>query len=387
MVDNKVIDKIIAPILEQQRAVSNYTLRLIAQRIKKLRKLDKKNIDYIAILADSNKDIAKLYKLFNDYIKVQAKQIERANAKIITYIYEQTKYLYAIAKKPYRNLRDREDFWIYLMLMDDDFEEEFSRLRINNSIGFIIDKEPISVIDAYYDIVDKAVETLRYNEHDYDRVTGDLLEQMTASELRYLNAKPNYSPKLDYWIENNLIYITNNINSAVQTDVIEQVNCDGIQLSAHIDSAPDHEPMQGHQFAIGEFEKLQTQRVSKDVNGNSYPAIQRPFGAWNCRHLMSAIILGAVEPEYTQAELDKMIAHNAKGYTLPNGKHLSMYDCRQYQNKCKRNIDIARNQILIANISGNKELEEKYKAKLSQYKNKYVAFSKACGLPIDSSYV
>ena len=160
----------------------------------------------------------------------------------------------------------------------------------------------------------------------------------------------------------------------------KQFGADGKEITVHLNSAPDHEPIQGHQFTNKEYAKLQNDEPFEDVNGNKFGAIRRAIGMWNCRHFTYSIIVGLSKPVYSQEQLDEMIRKNHTGITLPNGKHLTLYECSQYQRRLETKIRECKDGIRMAKELGNAKLKQKYDNKLSEYLKKYQAFSKRSGL-------
>ena len=78
--------------------------------------------------------------------------------------------------------------------------------------------------------------------------------------------------------------------------------------------------------------------------------------------------------------LVKIIADNEKGYTLPNGKHLTLYECTQKQRQFETNIRYAKEGQMAAQEAGNLPLAKSYQAKINDLTSQYHQFSNACGL-------
>lgn len=155
-------------------------------------------------------------------------------------------------------------------------------------------------------------------------------------------------------------------------DMAEQngqlLGADGVEISAHMDSAPDHEPYQGRQYTREAFEALDA-------------SLGRPFEIWNCRHKVYPVILGITPPVYTEEELREMAAKNAKGITY-EGKHYTMYEASQMQRQIERKIRALKRELIGANAAHDQELFMNRAIKLRTLRTKYVEFSKAAGLPL-----
>ena len=188
--------------------------------------------------------------------------------------------------------------------------------------------------------------------------------------------------RLDSAVRRNVLDGVRAINQGVQDLVGEQYGSDGKEITVHDNPAPDHEDIQGHLFTNEEFEKLQSEMDFQDVNGRKYEAIRRAIGTWNCRHFTFSIIVGFSTPVHTQAELDEIIRKNHTGYTMKNGKHLTMYECTQQQRLYERNIRKNKEGVMMAREAGDAELARQYQLKVDKLTLQYRRFSQSCGLPV-----
>ena len=153
----------------------------------------------------------------------------------------------------------------------------------------------------------------------------------------------------------------------LMTEQIEQSNhdqmgADGWEVSAHANSAPDHEPIQGRQYSDAEYEQLNNSLV-------------RRIGTLNCGHVAFPIILGVNSPQYTPAELEKFRTDNEKGVTV-DGRHYTMYEATQMQRKLERSMRTQKRRVL---LSTPDEVEDA-SIKLERLNQEYRRFSKAAGL-------
>ena len=93
-------------------------------------------------------------------------------------------------------------------------------------------------------------------------------------------------------------------------------------------------------------------------------------------------MIGYAKQIYSDEKLKEILDKNEKGYTLPNGKHLTMYECTQKQRELETKIRYAKDGQIAASASGDKQLAEKYQTKINDLTKEYQAFSNACGLKI-----
>lgn len=153
----------------------------------------------------------------------------------------------------------------------------------------------------------------------------------------------------------------------LMVEKVEQSNhdalgCNGWEISAHANSAPDHEPIQGKQYSDAEYEAL---------NGS----LLRRIGTLNCGHVAFPVIIGVNSPQYTPEELEKFRKDNADGVTV-DGEHYTGYEATQRQRAMERAIRRQKRRIIMAEPGG----EEAARSKLELMNQEYRTFSKAAHL-------
>lgn len=142
----------------------------------------------------------------------------------------------------------------------------------------------------------------------------------------------------------------------------DDLGCNGWEISAHANSAPDHEPIQGRQYSDKAYDTLN--------NG-----LVRRIGTLNCGHVASPIILGVNSPQYSAEELEKFRQNNEAGVTF-DGKHYTGYEATQMQRRLERAIRAQRRRVLLA---GPEDIEP-HKSRLAVLQQECERFSKSVGL-------
>ena len=92
--------------------------------------------------------------------------------------------------------------------------------------------------------------------------------------------------------------------------------------------------------------------------------------------------MGVTKPLYTKEKLQQFIDDNHRGYVLPNGKRITLYECTQMQRQMETKIRYAKDEQIVFQEAGNLEAAKSARQKVIQYQQEYYSFSKACGLPI-----
>ena len=203
---------------------------------------------------------------------------------------------------------------------------------------------------------------------------------MLDSGVRRIYWDSGYNQRLDTAVRRNVLDGIRQVRQKINDEAGKEFGADGKQLSAHPNAAPDHEPFQGHIFTNEEWENLQTCNDFTDIYGQHFDGVDRIIGAWNCYHIASSIIIGAKKPKYTPEQLQKFIDDNHKGYTFPNGKHLTMYQCTQMQRSLETRIRYAKEEQMAMKELGNISAKKLARQTVVDLTNQYRAFSNSCGL-------
>lgn len=389
MLSTDTLNKLMKPIIERQENINTYVITKIANRVNEIGKVLSSDVYQLTRLRDIGADV----KLINEELAVltglQVKDIKQLirTAAQATYIdakpfydyrhksfipYDKNRYMQreveAIARQTsdtYKNLSKSQAF----MLRD--------RANPQKLV-------PTPLSKAYQDIVDEAIQAAQTGTIDYHTAMRRTISQLGESGYRYVSYNTEsgriYTQRMDTAVRRNLMDGIRQVNQQVWLITGEDFNSDGVEVSAHPYPAPDHAAMQGHQYTNEEFNNMQSALPFKDIQNREYEAFERHVGTLNCYHLARPIIIGIFKQTYSDEQLNNMLKQNEQGYTLKNGKHLTMYECTQRQRQLETRIRYMKDGQIAARASGDDVLAQKYQAKINKYQKEYNAFSQACGI-------
>ena len=244
---------------------------------------------------------------------------------------------------------------------------------------------PTEASEAYNEVINEAADQVTAGVGDYQSAIRKTIKTLSDEGMKTVQYDPEsgrtFTQSTDVAVKRNILDNVRDINQKVQDELGDEYGADGKEITVHEHSAPDHEPVQGHQFTNEEYEKLQNSEPFEDYKGNKFAAIKRHIGQYNCRHFTYSIILGINKPNFSEEELQENIERNQKGYTDKSGKHRTLYECTQVQRKYEREIRKAKQGQIIAREAGDIELAREYQAEINEKMEEYLEFSEACGLP------
>ena len=388
MISEAELERYIQPILERQYEINRYVVGIIAKRIKEIGTVLPSDLHRLESIYKSGADIRMINAEIARLTGLQVKDIKSIIRSVALYDYAFTKPYFDYRHKPFIPFAKNEPLQRFVNTMANQTALQYK--NISKAQGFMIrdsktnQLKMTSIAKTYQQTIDKAIQAASQGTVDYNTAMRKSLKELIDSGLRRVEYNTpsgrRYTQRMDTAVRRNILDGIRAMNQGMQDIVGNQFGADGKEMSVHLNSAPDHEFLQGRIYTNEEFEKMQNEEPFEDVNGKQFEPIERAIGTLNCRHFMYSIIIGVHKPNYTQKQLDDIVQKNHDGYTRPDGKHMTMYECTQYQRQLETKIRYAKDGQIAARQAGDIPLAQQYQAKIDKYVKEYSAFSKACGL-------
>lgn len=225
--------------------------------------------------------------------------------------------------------------------------------------------KPLPLQDAYRECMDKAFKLVATGATSASEAARQATRKLAGRGIVTIDYASGISTELGAAVRRNLMGGMGLLVEQVTQQNHDALGCNGWEISAHANSAPDHEPIQGRQYSDAEFQRL---------NGN----LARRIGTLNCGHVAFPILLGINSPQYTDAELEAFRQDNARGVTY-EGRHMTGYEATQYQNRVERNIRTQKQRVLMSEAAGDESQLLTDRIKLARLNQEYARFNKAMG--------
>lgn len=387
MLNDSQIENLIKPFIDRQIALEQYVINTIAQRVGEIGTLSKTDVYRLQQLYKVGSSAKAINKMLADTMNVQEKHVKNMIKVAGIQTYKDAKPFYDYRKKEQIPFEKNTKLQRSINAVGKQTADTFKNLANSKATGFYIRdaKNPTqlrfyNMQEAYQSVVDEAIHNVQLGVLDFDTAMRHALKQLNDSGLRRIYWDSGYSRRLDSTVRMNILGGIRQINQQVQLQIADEIKADGIELSAHSFSAPDHEPIQGHIFTLKEFDKMQNEMDFEDVEHNKFPSMRRPIGEWNCKHFVQSIVIKAHKPTWSLKELEELKQANKDGYTTKDGKHLTMYECTQIQRRYETDIRCAKEGYTMAKEAKNEELQKYYVNRIDKLNREYNQFSKDCGL-------
>lgn len=244
------------------------------------------------------------------------------------------------------------------------------------------------ITENYRAAIDDAVQAVTMGAGDYNSVIRDTVKRIGREgiqveyESTYLAADgqlKHHKRRLDSAVRQNVLDGIRQVQQRAQELIGEEIGADGVDITAHPNSAPDHEPVQGRRFDLVNFRRMQSGLDFEDVDGNHYEGFERPITQWRCRHLIYYILLGVTRRMYTDEQLEDWESENQKGCTV-DGKHYTNYEATQLMRSLETEIRRQKDTAVLAKASGDDVLRRECQSNINKLTKKYNSVAEATGL-------
>lgn len=239
--------------------------------------------------------------------------------------------------------------------------------NFTKTVGMIdVNGNNLPLKDFYRKQMDWVFNNVSNGAMDYNTAIRRATQSLSNVGLTTIDYESGYQVSLEAAVRRNIMGGLGLLTEQVTEMNHDDMGANGYEMSAHLNSAQDHEPYQGKQYTDAEWEQLNNE-------------LERRVGTLNCGHIAFPIIIGVHELVYSDEELQDMRSENDKGFMF-NGKHYTGYEATQRQREIERDIRKWKRKKTAAEATGDAKEIQKATAKLNAKRKEYKAFSEKAGL-------
>lgn len=359
-------EDLLARLLSRFESVNDMFIRKVAEQIAKIGELNPSSMHILTIMASMNEDIAAINQELAKQLHLAIGDLYKLFNKALNDLYDSPLFRRALKLTP-------------LSKQDKARLEHYAQTVARQTATTMENLSNTTVISGEYrEAVDKAILATSSGMTDYKSATRDVLRKIGENGLQ-VEYESGYRRRLDTAVRQNVV------NGAAQiaqhgSDLMgEALGYNAVQLSAHLHSAPDHEPVQGRIFLKEEFAKMQSGQDCKDIKGKVYRGFKRKIGEWNCMHLAMSFDTERSVSRYKEEDLQKWAEENAKGCMI-DGKHYTLYQATQLMRRIETQVRREKDKANAARAAGDEELRQECQRKINALVRKYAEVAKAANL-------
>ena len=386
MISEKQIELLVERLINRIEEANNYFLMKMGSSIKKIRELTPTQAQQLVQILKYGGNYEDIVKEISKYTNLNVREIDDIfsnYAKKDQMFYEK---FYKYKDIPYVPFDENTALQTQTMALSNIAKNEMYNFTRNNVLGYTINGKFFNLRDTYNELLDSALLNVGQGKETFDSAMSRILKDIGGSGLRTIEFASGRSMRLDSAIRMHLKSRLRELHNENQKLLGAEFGADGYEISVHENPAIDHEQVQGRQFSLAEYDRLNSGLEAFDYKGNKYTLDHdnkngyRPISEMNCYHYIFSIVLGVSEPEYTDKQLKEIIDSNNKGFEF-EGKHYTNYEGMQLQRNLERAIREQKDTQILAKASGNLELISDSQMKITYLTRKYHQLSEISGLP------
>lgn len=367
------------PIEENMQALNDYVVKRLCERIGKIGKVSpsdahrlKSAIEYAgADLQAIQKELARIMGLNEKDLEAMFEDVAKENVDFANTYYK------ARGMQAVGSYAENAALNAFVEAAKVTAAVGVTNISNTTMIGFKSGKRIIPLREYYIQAIDRAITFAQTGTVDYYTAMRSTIKEMARSGLRRVTFDSGYSRRLDSQARMNLLEGVRRLNSQMMEQTGREFGADGVEISAHALCAPDHQHIQGRQYSLAEFERINSR-------------LKRPIGTLNCRHFTTPIILGVSKPVYSRSELAEINRRSNQKITYQTTdrkgnavtKTMSRYDASQRQRRLETAIRYAKDERDACVAAGDKLGATQARKKSAALTAEYKRFSEQAGLTV-----
>ncbi len=369
MLSDKALERVLERLQSRLDEVNGFYIRKIAEQIRKIGGLGQASVNRLVIMAEMTADVREITERLMTATRLNEQDIQAIYGAAMRETYTDPRFARAFASgaRPSAAVRQR--------LVQ--YAQNVSRQTAQNVRNL---SNTTAIAEPYRRAVDRGILAVSTGLGDYRTATREIVREIGYNGLQVRYAS-GYHRRLDTAVRQNVIDGTKQIAQHGAEMIGEALEYREVEISAHMHSAPDHEPVQGRIFLRTEFDRMQAGLSFTDVDGNVYAGFKRPIAEWNCGHFALPFDSRYAKPRYDPAQLREWAEKNNAGCDI-DGRHYTTYQAQQLMRKMETRVRRYKDEANAARIAGDDTLRRECQMRINAIAAKYEQVAKLSGLPM-----
>lgn len=392
MLTDEILERVVERLTSRIEEANTYIVQEMGKTIKKIKTVTPSEARRLEQILKYGGDYDKIKRKLAQVTKLNLKDIEQIFEEVAKRDYEFAEKFYAYKKKKYIPFDENNALKAQVKALAGEAAKEYVGITQTEAVGMVLTdlkgKKTFKTLQtAYNDMVDTAIMSVVQGKSSMGDEIQRLVKKIGGNGLKSLNFENGRTMRLDSAIKMQMRGAIRNLHNQIQEQLGEEFGADGVEITVHLNPAPDHAKVQGRQFSNEEFKKFQTDQDSVSYDGVEFPAEseetgrdRRSISEYNCYHYIFAIVLGISEPEYTDKQLQEIIDRSEKGFEY-DGKQYTTYEGTQLQRQIETEIRRQKDIQIMAREADEPDVIDEAQKKITVLNRKYKEVSAAAGLP------
>lgn len=367
MLTQKELEAAVRKMIANLDEVNLYFIQKIATQIKKIGEMNPTSIHRYAIMLEMGADVADISGKLQAATRLTQQQMAVVYNTALQDNFTDPRFKAALAAHPL----PREENQRLIQYMRNIAAQTSGALQnLSNTTA-------ISV--PYQQAIDKAILSVSTGMTDYKSAMRQTIKDIGWAGMQVQYAS-GYYRRLDTAARQNIIDGACQIAQHSADEIGKVLGYDAVELSAHLNSAPDHELVQGHVFLLAEYAKMQAGMACVDVDGHHFAGFKRPIGEWNCGHFAAPFSTEYSVRKYSDHQLAAWITSNHAGVNIGNKEGLTLYQCSQMMRKIETDTRRWKDVAIAARAADDDDLRREAQQHINALSARYNLIANQSGL-------
>ena len=359
--------KALAKILTRFDAVNHSYIKKVASQIQKIGKMSQATINMVTVMAEITSDVDEITKELQVALNLTKSEVISIYNQAMQDTFTDPRFTKAFRSGLVVPPIQRQRLVTYTRGV-----AAQTMMKLDNF------SNTTAISAPYRDAVDMAVLAVSSGLTSYTAGTRDVIRQIGYNGMQVYYPS-GYHRRLDTAVRQNIIDATKQISMHCAEEVGKALKYNAVELSAHMNSAPDHEPVQGRVFLQSEFDRMQSGDSFMDIHGTQYSGFNRPIGEWNCRHFPRPFSTVYSKRLYSNETLKTWADKNNAGCDI-DGKHKTIYEASQMMRKIETETRRWKDTAVAAQAAGDDVLQRECQKHINDLAAKYGQIAHLSGL-------
>lgn len=298
------IDNLPNNVTEHFESLNRQVIAIICKRLKEIGEMSATDVHRLTSSIEFlGADFDKIEKIIAEETGKSRKEIHQMFVDLVTENDNWARVFYEAQGIQPIDITTSLDLQLMTSIIEQQTFNAFVNLSNTTANFLLVGKTPMLFRDAYVNVIDRAIFAAQSGVMSYQQAIRPLVKQFGKGQVVY---ESGYRRRSDSVFRQIVLDGVRELNQQVMNYHGAQYGADGVEISAHAISAPDHVFVQGHQFSNANYELIQSGiegQIVADVDGKLYKTFRRNIGEWNCRHFAIPIVIGISGRAYTDEEL------------------------------------------------------------------------------------
>lgn len=371
MLSQEALERLSEKLVQRTQELNHFMIKKLAEQIKRIGSLTpsqaREILQSIQYGADLNEIINELTRITNLNVNDIYEIFEEVAKNSQFYV----KQFYQYRNIPFIPYDQNEELQKQVKALADITAQSYINLAKTTAYTYFDDngvRQFTDLSETYQKITDKAILNISQGRESYEKVLRDTMKELSSNGLQMVDYATGYHRRMDSAVRMNVMEGVRTLNQTLLNQFGEEFGADGVEVSHHKNSAPDHiDTVDGNQFTKEDY---------KSINER----LKRPVGTLNCYHFSFPIILGIARPQQPKEVVEDDKKANTEGFEF-EGTHYTNYEGTQLQRRLETQIRKYKDRQISSNALGDEEDVYKCQEKITQLSSKYNQLCKISGLP------